>query len=197
MSADPLQPFLDHLAHERGLSPRTVSAYGRDVRAFLETARERGAVDGADLRGLDDAREVVRVHLARLRREGKQVRSVDRELAAVRCFYRFLETTGVVAVVPAVMASCGPREEDHRKPLNVVGSGSSSTRTWIRRSPAISDSATWRLPTTLDTSSSETGNGETSRTVPRRLPNRSRSTGSGATWILMPDRIRLPSRIEK
>ena len=32
------EPFLDHLAHERGLSPHTVEAYGRDVDDFLRTA---------------------------------------------------------------------------------------------------------------------------------------------------------------
>jgi site-specific recombinase XerC len=120
VSADPLQPFLDHLAHERGLSRRTVSAYGRDVRAFLDTARERGAIDGVDLSGLDDARDVVRVHLARLRREGKQVRSVDRKLAAVRCFYRYLETTGVVEVVPAnLRRGRGGRERTLPRDLTV------------------------------------------------------------------------------
>ncbi|MCP4572125.1 MAG: tyrosine-type recombinase/integrase [bacterium] len=123
LSTDPLQPFLDHLAYERGLSPRTVSAYGRDVGAFLDTALDRGAIAGSgpvDWRGLDDARDVVRVHLARLRREGRQVRSVDRHLAALRCFYRFLRATGAVEAVPAnLTAGRGGRERTLPRDLTV------------------------------------------------------------------------------
>jgi len=123
VSTDPLQAFLDHLAHERGLSPRTVAAYGCDVRAFLATARERGEVPAAgapDWRGLDGARDLVRVHLARLRRDGKKVRSVDRHLAALRCFYRFLQTTGAIETVPAnLTAGRGGRERTLPRDLTV------------------------------------------------------------------------------
>ena len=42
MADDPLQPYLDHLGIERGLSPRTVSSYGRDIRGFLDTATANG-----------------------------------------------------------------------------------------------------------------------------------------------------------
>lgn len=123
MSADPLQPFLDHLAHERGLSPRTVEAYGSDVREFLATARQRGKAPGSVppvWRDLDGARDVVRVHLARLRQEGRQVRSVDRHLAALRCFYRFLRITGEVTEVPAnLTAGRGGRERTLPRDLTV------------------------------------------------------------------------------
>ena len=33
---DTIQPFLNHLAHERMLSPNTVSAYQQDLAAFTE-----------------------------------------------------------------------------------------------------------------------------------------------------------------
>ena len=66
---DPLQPYLDHLGIERGLSPRTVTAYGRDIRDFLATAVAAGAAarsrpaarSGARLAG---QRDLVRTHLA-------------------------------------------------------------------------------------------------------------------------------------
>lgn len=114
MSADPLQPFLDHLAHERALSPRTVSAYARDVRSFLDTARDRRGWRRAEApvwRDLDDARDLVRVHLARLRSSGCGARSVDRHLAALRCFFRHLRRTGEIESVPAnLTAGRGGRE---------------------------------------------------------------------------------------
>jgi site-specific recombinase XerC len=78
------------------------------VRCFLATVRERRGwrvEDPPVWRDLDGARDLVRVHLARLRREGRGVRSVDRHLAALRCFYRHLQRTGAVAAIPANLAA--------------------------------------------------------------------------------------------
>ena len=37
-----LREYLDHLRAERGLSPNTLEAYGRDLRRLQEEAREQG-----------------------------------------------------------------------------------------------------------------------------------------------------------
>jgi len=76
--------FVAHLHAERGLSPRTVEAYGRDLAEYLDALRAAG------VRRPDAVRqEHVRGHLTAL---GGRLspRSQARHLAAVRMFHRFL-----------------------------------------------------------------------------------------------------------
>jgi len=109
-----LQPFLDHLAVERGLSPRTREHYARDLAAFLQTAAELGAVPAEP--GPEDwpdlaRRGLVRAHLARLRRLDRSRATVDRHLASIRAFFRWLQLTGRIAALPDdVTAGRGGRE---------------------------------------------------------------------------------------
>ena len=99
-----MKPFLEYLAVEKGMSPRTVEAYGRDVAGFLATAVAFGILDdpaGPDQwRKLDDQRGLIRGHLALLRRQERRLTTLDRHLAGIRAFYRYLLATGQVASVP-------------------------------------------------------------------------------------------------
>ncbi len=88
-----LLAWLEHLAHERRLSPRTLEAYGHIGRlyvAFLE--RHRGGPQAlADLGAVTAAE--VRAHLAE-RRSGDRplnARSLSQTLAAIRGFHAFLD----------------------------------------------------------------------------------------------------------
>ena len=88
-----LLAWLEHLAHERRLSPRTLEAYGHIGRlyvAFLE--RHRGGPQRlADLGAVTAAE--VRAHLAE-RRSGDRplnARSLSQTLAAIRGFHAFLD----------------------------------------------------------------------------------------------------------
>ncbi len=123
-SDDVLQPFLEHLALERGMSPRTVEAYGRDVREFLSRAVELGALeappDARQWRRLDGERGPVRAHLAALRREQKRLTTLDRKLAAMRTFYRYLQASGVIADIPGnLTAGRGGRRRELPRNLNL------------------------------------------------------------------------------
>ena len=123
-SAEPLQLFLDYLRHERGMSPRTVEAYGRDVRAFLASAVDFGVISpdaGVEQwAALDGQRGLIRGHLAALRRENRRLTTVDRHLAGIRCFYGFLKTTGVLERIPANLGTGrGGRERRLPRDLNV------------------------------------------------------------------------------
>lgn len=97
-ASDALRAWLDHLAHERRLSPRTLEAYGHIGRlyvAFLE--RHRGeALSLADL-GTVAAAEV-RAHMAERRQGSKEAgdhplaaRSLSQTLSAIRGFHAFLD----------------------------------------------------------------------------------------------------------
>ena len=123
MSARSLDPFLQHLAIERGLSPRTVSAYRRDLTGFLATAVETGVLPAdarpVDLARLSGQRLLVRTHLAKLRHHGRSRATVARHLASIRALYRFMLLSGVVTDVPTNLTEGrGGRERRLPRDLN-------------------------------------------------------------------------------
>jgi integrase/recombinase XerC len=99
-----VRAFLDHLRHERGLSPHTVAAYGRDLE------RLRAGFAGA-WQDLDPA--ALRRIAAGMARLGRNPRSVQRFLSAVRSFGRWAVREGLLESSPAA-ALRGPRP---RRPL--------------------------------------------------------------------------------
>ncbi len=124
MTDNPLQPYLDYLELERGMSPRTVEAYGRDVTGFLATAVAFGILDNppdsSQWKKLDGQRSIIRGHLAVLRRQERRLTTLDRHLAGIRSFYRYLQTTGLVTSVPAnLTAGKGGRERRLPRDLNL------------------------------------------------------------------------------
>lgn len=101
-----LREFLEHCALERGLSPRTVDAYGRDLRGLLAVLARRGVSDPRRLR-----REDVVAWLEALEARDVGARSRARALVAARRFARFLVATGAAAADPVegVLAPRLPR----------------------------------------------------------------------------------------
>ncbi len=101
---DVLTGFRQHLQIERGASPRTVSAYLRDVAGLA-------AASGTDLpperltadqwRLLLEDPEALRRCLAEARRAGAARSSIARRLSGLRAFARYLQLTGVLPVLPA------------------------------------------------------------------------------------------------
>jgi integrase/recombinase XerC len=88
-----LAAWLEHLAHERRASPRTVRAYGDNTLAYLNfLERHRGeALSVADLGGITAAE--LRAYLA-FRREGEHAlspRSLSQSLSSIRAFHRYLD----------------------------------------------------------------------------------------------------------
>jgi integrase/recombinase XerC len=92
--------FVEHLAHERRLSARTVRAYGSDIaefNGFLEDQGHTLAIEEVDLAS-------VRGFLAHLHRKNSP-RTIARKLASLRGLFRFLERRGCARDNPASMVS--------------------------------------------------------------------------------------------
>lgn len=92
---DHLRPFLDHLALERGLSPRTLDAYGRDLARLLEFLEGRGVSRPGEATTRD-----LREFIYHLKDQGLQATSIRRNLSAIRTFYAFLIAEGLVVTDP-------------------------------------------------------------------------------------------------
>jgi len=90
-----VREFLEHGALERGLSPRTLEAYGRDLRGFAGHLARRGVA-----RPRDVTRAHVAGFVAALEARALGARSRARALVAVRRFSRWLLATGAVSADP-------------------------------------------------------------------------------------------------
>src|ERR1700744_1932613 len=88
--------WLSSLKHERRASPNTLRAYGDDVSWFLGFQRDHlgGAVSENALAKLRPAD--FRAFIAARRSEGLGAGGVQRALAAIRSFYKFLAREGVL-----------------------------------------------------------------------------------------------------
>jgi site-specific recombinase XerD len=95
----------DFLASLTSVAPRTVEAYGGDLRGFAEWA-ERGGIEGPE--SVD--RRVLRRYVAYLGTRGMARRSVARKVSALRRYFRWLVRTGRLAQDPSATLSA-PRGE--------------------------------------------------------------------------------------
>lgn len=90
-----LEPFLDHLAFERGLSARTLEAYGRDLARFLAFLREEGVDEPAAVEGSH-----LRDYTYRLKDDGLAPTSIRRAQSTLRTYFAFLLGEGIVVDDP-------------------------------------------------------------------------------------------------
>ena len=80
-----VQHFISYLASERGLAQNTLESYGRDLRYFqqyLENNRLTFATGSTN--------EIIRTYLDELKKQGKAVSTISRNLAALKSFYQYL-----------------------------------------------------------------------------------------------------------
>lgn len=95
--ADPWLPqYLAHLAHERRVSPHTLSNYRRDLERISRWRQAQGIAAWADLR--DDE---IRRYIAARHRQGIGGRTLARELSALRGLFDFLLRERLVSHNPA------------------------------------------------------------------------------------------------
>ncbi|MGQ9581515.1 MAG: site-specific tyrosine recombinase/integron integrase [Armatimonadota bacterium] len=99
-----VDPFVDFLRVNRHYSTHTLRAYSGDVIDFLKFANEAQSSPDQTL---------IRKYLAQLYKKGIAKSTIIRKLAALRAFFDFLVTKGVIATNPAD-GIWGPK---YRKPL--------------------------------------------------------------------------------
>ena len=135
--ATAVEDWLAHLAHERGAADNTLTAYARDLRQFavyLEHRHGRPACLG-DLPRLE--LKVFRGFLAERRRHGVESRSLARTMSALRQFFRWLETEGIVQsravrqVASPRIAHSVPKPLTVAKAAAVVEGGGEADLDWI------------------------------------------------------------------
>ena len=93
---DWIRRFTDHLA-QRNLSRHTASNYARDLSSLAEWCAKQGVNDWAQL----DVHHV-RAFVSQRHRQGLAPKSLQRLLASIRAFYKFLEGEGAARKNPAV-----------------------------------------------------------------------------------------------
>jgi integrase/recombinase XerD len=91
-----ISAFLTHVRVEKGLSPNTVSAYGRDMGKFDVFAKKRKL----DLNAV--SRDDVVDFLAELYRQKLESRTVARHLVTVRNFFRFAQINELIKDDPSL-----------------------------------------------------------------------------------------------
>ena len=81
-----LTRFLNYLLIERGVSQNTLESYGRDLHRFVAFVEENKKI--TDLQKITP--EVIVEYLTTIREEGLAANSMNRALAALRGFYKYL-----------------------------------------------------------------------------------------------------------
>ncbi len=91
-----LEPFLDFLSFERGLSDRTLSAYERDLRRLFAFLKERGRGSPREVEAAE-----LREFVYSLTDAGLAPASIRRALSSMRGYFAFLMEEEVLATDPS------------------------------------------------------------------------------------------------
>ena len=90
-----ISQFKDYLINKKALSANSVSAYMRDLPDF------KGFLTGKEIHDLDNAsKSDIAAWLLKLKKDGMSAATVNRKLASLRAYYKFLMETHGLAVDP-------------------------------------------------------------------------------------------------
>ncbi|MEK4327517.1 site-specific tyrosine recombinase XerD [Paenibacillus sp. FSL R7-0312] len=92
-----LQPFMQYLSGDKGLSPSTLESYGRDISQFLEFTEERGTAAMEEIK-----RSHIMLYLGALRGAGKATATVNRNTVSLRAYFHFLLKERLIGQDPTV-----------------------------------------------------------------------------------------------
>jgi integrase/recombinase XerD len=125
--------FLAHLKAERGLSPNTIEAYGRDLSKFATFAEQVGQPNVEDV-----SLALVSAWLGELDVEGLGARSARRHLSALRGLMRFVLNEGELETDPTTLVSSPktgrrlPRPLTFEQVLSMIEQPDASTARGLR-----------------------------------------------------------------
>jgi len=97
-----IDQFLEHLTHERNLSPHTLRNYASDLAQFRDHLCSIEKRPDVEVKEID--RLTIREWMASLHNDHKKT-SVARKLASLRTFFQFLIREGIVDVNPAKLVA--------------------------------------------------------------------------------------------
>ena len=92
---DATREYLNYLAVERGSSPNTVEAYGRDLARYMNWLAAAGVTQPDDV-----DRPLVEAYVAALSEVGLAPASVERAVSAVKSFHRFMVADELATTCP-------------------------------------------------------------------------------------------------
>ena len=113
---EPVEMFLAHLEFEKGYSPATVAAYGKDVLQFEAVLARQGLSLAEPARV---TKRQIRSFLADLHRQGMNKASMGRKLSALRAFFRFCARMRLITALPTEGVGNPKTEKRHPDLLNV------------------------------------------------------------------------------
>ncbi len=90
-----MEKYLNYLLIESGAAQNTLESYRRDLRRFVLIVQEKGFTDVRQI-----LPETVIAYLVRIKDEGLSANSMNRSLAALRGFYKYLLQEKVVEQTP-------------------------------------------------------------------------------------------------
>ena len=91
-----LTKYLNYLLIERGVAQNTLGSYGRDLRRFIFFVEE-----SKKIRDINEVTpEVIVEYLTRIKHEGLAANSMNRSLAALRGFYKYLLREKIIIETP-------------------------------------------------------------------------------------------------
>lgn len=91
-----LQAFVDFLLHEKNYSLHTVNAYQKDIEGFSDFCKQEYQIDEIDTIGYT----IVRSWVVQLVDEQISNRSINRKMASLKAYYKFLQRIGEIESNP-------------------------------------------------------------------------------------------------
>ncbi|MBQ9407315.1 MAG: site-specific tyrosine recombinase XerD [Desulfovibrio sp.] len=133
---DDLVPlWCDSLLTQRGLSPKTVEAYGQDMESFLRYRQE--LAQSGSTNTAPDEQEIF-LYLAWLRAHGNTPRTLARRLSALRAFFSFAVDEGRLAKNPTELL------ENPKQPLHLPEVLTQEEMETLLAQPDMSTKNGWR-----------------------------------------------------
>ena len=91
-----LEAFVSYLSLEKNYSQHTVNAYKKDIQSFILFAASEYEEDGID----QVAYTVIRSWIVKLVNDGISNQTINRKIASLKAYYKFLQKIGAIAINP-------------------------------------------------------------------------------------------------